>query len=76
MSNLQKEIILVGFGNPLIKRKVSFATYSFITKSRNANYSLKRKVRKLEKAFRDKPEVIKKIKHLNDLALETEKVLK
>ncbi len=36
----------------------------------------KHKIRKLEKAFKDQPEVRKKIKHLNDLALETEKVLK
>tara|TARA_Y100000034_G_scaffold99851_1_gene122873 strand:+ start:278 stop:505 length:228 start_codon:yes stop_codon:yes gene_type:complete len=36
----------------------------------------KHKVKKLEKAFKDKPEVQKKIKQLNDLAAETEKVLK
>ena len=36
----------------------------------------KHKVKKLEKAFKNQPEVKKKIKHLNDLALETEKVLK
>ena len=36
----------------------------------------KKKIKKLEKAFKDKPEVQKKIKQLNDLAAETEKVLK
>tara|TARA_R100000152_G_C6598235_1_gene56282 strand:+ start:292 stop:498 length:207 start_codon:yes stop_codon:yes gene_type:complete len=36
----------------------------------------KKKIKKLEKAFKDKPEVKEKIKRLNKLAAETEKVLK
>ena len=34
------------------------------------------KVRKLEKAWRNEPEIKKKIQHLNKLAVETEKTMK
>ena len=73
--------LLQGIADALSNFQMFFQIFSFcfdfwFLTTKNFDFIKKNKVSKLEKAFKNQPEVKAKIKKLNKLAAETEKVLK